>query len=188
MGLFDFASKLFGNKYDKDLQEITPIIEKIKAASTAIQGLTNDELRQKTEDFKTTISASVSAQRKQISELKEKAEDESIDSQEKETLYKQVDTLEKEVTSTIEEQLNLILPEAFSVVKETASRFSQGNIEVTANDFDRDLAARYDHVVISNDKATHHKKWIAAGTEITWDMVHYDVQLIGGHVLHSGKI
>lgn len=188
MGLFDFASKLFGNKYDKDLQEITPIIEKIKAASTAIQGLTNDELRQKTEDFKATISASVSAQRKQISELKEKAEDESIDSQEKETLYKQVDTLEKEVTSTIEEQLNLILPEAFSVVKETASRFSQGNIEVTANDFDRDLAARYDHVVISDDKATHHKKWIAAGTEITWDMVHYDVQLIGGHVLHSGKI
>ena len=188
MGLFDFASKLFGNKYDKDLQEITPIIEKIKAEFPAIQALTNDELRQKTKDFKAVISTSVSAQRKQIAELKEKAEGESVESHEKEALYKQVDTLEKEVMNTIEEQLNLLLPEAFSVVKETASRYAQGNIEVTANDFDRDLAARYDHVVIAGDKATHHKKWIAAGTEITWDMIHYDVQLIGGYVLHSGQI
>lgn len=188
MGLFDFASKLFGNKYDKDLKEIAPIIEKIKATFPSIQELTNDELREKTTAFKTQIKTAVSTQKEQIAELKVNAEDLSIKLQEKENLYSQIDTLEKEVISIIEEQLNIILPEAFAVVKETASRYSKGNIEVTANEFDRDLAALYDHVVVDGDKATHHNKWIAAGTEISWDMVHYDVQLIGGYALHSGKI
>ena len=139
-------------------------------------------------EFKNQIQDSVATQRKTISDLKEKAENTDILLHEKESLYSEIDKIEKEIVAEIESQLNNILPEAFSVVKETASRFSQGNIEVTANDFDRDLAAVYDNVVIKGDKATYHNKWIAAGTEIEWNMVHYDVQLIGGYVLHSGKI
>ena len=172
MGLFDFASKLFGNKYEKDLKEINPIIDQIKAVYASIQSLNNDELRQKTLEFKKQIQDAVATQRKTISDLKEKAENTKIALHEKESLYSEIDKIENEIVTEIESQLNNILPEAFSVVKETASRFSQGNIEVTANDFDRDLAAAYDNVVIKGDKATYHNKWIAAGTEVEWNRVH----------------
>tara|TARA_B100000900_G_C20602260_1_gene726154 strand:+ start:4775 stop:8095 length:3321 start_codon:yes stop_codon:yes gene_type:complete len=188
MGLFDFASKLFGNKYDKDLKEINPVIDQIKTAYTSIQSLSNDELRQKTTEFKTQIQDAVATQRKTIDDLKEKAENTDLALYEKESIYSEIDKIEKEIVAEIESQLNKILPEAFSVVKETASRFSLGDIEVTANDFDIDLAAAYDNVVINGDKAIYHNKWIAAGTEVEWNMIHYDVQLIGGYVLHSGKI
>ena len=166
MGLFDFATKLFGNKYDKDLKEINPVIDQIKAAYPSIQALSNDELRQKTSEFKKQIQDAVATQRKTISDLKEKAENTDLALYEKESLYSEIDKIEKEIVTEIDSQLNNILTEAFCVVKETASRFSQGNIEVTANEFDRNLAAFYDNVVINGDKATYNNKWIAAGTEI----------------------
>ena len=188
MGLFDFTTKLFGNKYDKDLKEINPIIDKIKAVYPSIQSLSNDELRSKTESFKKQIKDASSNLQSEIELLTEKAENTDVELQEKEDLYAQIDKLEKEIVSTTEETLNEILAEAFAVVKETAYRFSQGNIIVTANDFDKDLAAEYNNVEINGNQATFYNKWIAAGNEIEWNMVHYDVQLIGGYVLHSGRI
>ncbi|MBL6872930.1 MAG: preprotein translocase subunit SecA [Flavobacteriales bacterium] len=188
MGIFDFATKVFGNKYDKDLKEINPIIEKIKSVYPSIQSLSNDELRTKTATFKQQIEDATKDTYKEIDSLKEKAESTDIELQQKETIYTEIDTLEKSVVEKTEEILEQILPEAFAVIKETAQRFSNGNIEVTANDFDKDLAASYGNVEITGEKAIYHNKWIAAGNEIVWDMVHYDVQLIGGYVLHSGKI
>ena len=188
MGIFDFATKVFGNKYDKDLKEINPIIEKIKSVYPSIQSLSNDELRSKTASFKQQIEEATKDTYKEIDTLKEKAESTDIELQQKESIYADIDTLEKNVVEKTEEVLEQILPEAFAVVKETAQRFSNGNIEVTASDFDKDLAAIYGNVEIKGEKAIFHNKWIAAGNEIVWDMVHYDVQLIGGYVLHSGKI
>jgi preprotein translocase subunit SecA len=188
MGIFDFATKVFGNKYDKDLKEINPIIEKIKSVYPSIQTLSNDELRAKTTSFKQQIEEATKDTYKEIDALKEKAESTDIELQQKESIYADIDTLEKNVVEKTEEILEQILPEAFAVVKETAQRFSNGNIEVTASDFDKDLAAMYGNVEIKSEKAIFHNKWIAAGNEIVWDMVHYDVQLIGGYVLHSGKI
>ena len=188
MGIFDFATKVFGNKYDKDLKEINPIIEKIKSVYPSIQSLSNDELRSKTASFKQQIEEATNDTYKEIDSLKEKAESTDIELQQKESIYADIDTLEKNVVEKTEEVLEQILHEAFAVVKETAQRFSNGNIEVTASDFDKDLAAIYGNVEIKGEKAIFHNKWIAAGNEIVWDMVHYDVQLIGGYVLHSGKI
>lgn len=188
MGLFDFATKIFGNKYDKDLKEINPIIDQIKEVYPSIQSLSNDELRAKTTSFKNEINKAIESQQEEINLLKQKAESPEINLQEKENIYTKIDTLEKDIVDTTEATLATILPQAFAVVKETASRFSQGNIEVTANEFDKDLAALYGNVEIKGEKAIYHNKWLAAGNEIIWDMVHYDVQLIGGYVLHSGKI
>ena len=123
MGLFDFANKLFGNKYDKDLKDINPVIDQIKTAFTSIQSLTNDELRKKTTEFKKQIQDAVATRKKTISDLKEKAENSDLALNEKESLYSEIDKIEKEIIIEIESQLNNILPEAFSVVKETASRF-----------------------------------------------------------------
>ena len=188
MGLFDFATKIFGNKYDKDLKEIRPIIEKVKTKHESIQSLSNDELRAKTVAFKAQISDATDKLSQEIEILKNKAETDTIDLQEKENIYTNIDTLEKELVDTTESILESILPEAFAVVKETAYRFSKGAIEVTANQNDKDLAASLSNVKISGEKAIYQNKWMAAGNEIVWDMVHYDVQLIGGYVLHSGKI
>ena len=188
MGLFDFTTKLFGNKYDKDLKQITPVIDKIKAIYPSIKALSNDDLRQKTKSFKKQIKEAKQELENDIKSLTEKAENSEVKLQEKEDLYIQIDKLQKEIVSTTEKKLEEILPEAFAVVKETASRFSQGNIIVTANDFDKDLAAEYSNIEISGEQAIFHNKWIAAGNQIEWNMVHYDVQLIGGYVLHSGRI
>ena len=172
MGLFDFTTKLFGNKYDKDLKEINPIIDKIKSVYPSIQTLSNDELRQKTESFKKQIKEATQELEDDIKSLTEKSENSDIELQEKEDIYSQIDKLQKEIVSTTEKKLEEILPEAFAVVKETAARFSQGNIIVTANDFDKDLSAEYNNVEISGEQATFHNKWIAAGNEIEWNMVH----------------
>ncbi|MDC3050286.1 preprotein translocase subunit SecA [Flavobacteriales bacterium] len=188
MGLFDFTTKLFGNKYDKDLKEINPVIDKIKAIYPSIKALSNDDLRQKTELFKKQIKEAKQELENDIKSLTEKAENSEVELQEKEDLYVQIDKLQKEIVSITEKKLEEILPEAFAVVKETASRFSQGNIIVTANDFDKDLAAEYSNIEIRGEQAIFHNKWIAAGNEIEWNMVHYDVQLIGGYVLHTGRI
>ena len=146
MGLFDFTTKLFGNKYDKDLKEINPIIDKIKSVYPSIQELSNDELMQKTESFKKQIKEAIQGLEDNIQSLTEKAENSDIELQEKEDIYSQIDKLQKEIVSTTEEKLEEILPKAFAVVKETAARFSLGNIIVTANEFDKELSTEYSNV------------------------------------------
>ena len=188
MGIFDFVSKIFGNKYDKDLKEINPVINQIKEIYPTIEKLSNDELREKTSQFKLQITDSIQKIQESIKLLKDKAESKKTTSEEKEKIFSEIDSKEKEITKIIEETLESILPEAFSVIKETAKRFSKGDIIVSANDFDINLAAKYDNIIIQGDKATYKNKWVAAGTEIEWNMIHYDVQLIGGYVLHKGKI
>jgi preprotein translocase subunit SecA len=188
MGLFDFTKKIFGNKYDKDLKEITPTIDKIKEVYPLIEALSNDELRNKTLEFKAKIKEASSEIYNEIEKLKENAKKESLSTQEKEDIYSKIDELESKIVTNTEELLESLLPQAFAVVKETANRFSKGEIEVTANQFDKDLASKYSNVSIKGDKAIYDNKWIAAGNEIKWDMVHYDVQLIGGYALHKGRI
>ena len=188
MGLFDFARKIFGNKFDKDLKEIMPAINEIKKVYPSIAALSNDELRAKTNSFKNTIKEAIKQSKTKISELKIETKKDGISINKKENLYKEIDDLEKEIIRINEETLESILPQAFAVIKETARRFTEGKIEVTANENDRNLAASYNNVVINGAKATYKNKWIAAGNEIEWNMVHYDVQLIGGYVLHKGRI
>ncbi|KAA3645139.1 MAG: preprotein translocase subunit SecA [Bacteroidetes bacterium] len=180
--------KILGSKTDRDLKEVTPIVEQIKAIFPSLASLSNDELRNKTTTFKQRINDYLQSELEEISKLKSQIEVESNLDQ-KEILYKKVDEIEDSLNGKIEEVLKEILPEAFAVVKETARRFTENTqLEVTANQMDRDIAAERDSVIIEGDKAIWKNSWHAAGAEITWDMIHYDVQLIGGYVLHSGKI
>ena len=185
-----FVSKVFGSKSDRDIKEITPVIAKISAEFSKLQSISHDELRAKTIDFKARIKAHTSDVSSEIESLKARIENEpDMDISEKVELYDAIDKLGKKENELIEEVLKEILPEAFAVVKETARRFSTNEtIEVTATDADRELAAHKENVVIKGDKAIHSRTWMAAGNAMTWEMVHYDVQLIGGSVLHSGKI
>src|SRR6201996_3336300 len=188
--MLEFFSKLFGSKSERDVKSILPIVEKIKAEFAKLDGISNDELRAKTIEFKNTITTGLAGIDSEIQAIKSRTETElDMEVNEKVELYTQLDKLEKDRNKELEDILMNILPEAFAVVKETARRFA-GNktIEVTATDFDRELAARKKNVIIKGDQAIHHNTWIAAGNEVTWDMVHYDVQLIGGTVLHQGKI
>jgi preprotein translocase subunit SecA len=188
--MLDFISKLFGSKSERDVKSIQPIVEKIKAEFAKLGDISNDELRAKTITFKETISTGLAGIDAEIQAIKDRTESEpDLDVHIKVELYTQLDKLEKDRNKELEDILMNILPEAFAVVKETARRFA-GNktIEVTATEFDRELAAKKPNVVIKGDKAIHHNTWLAAGNEVTWDMVHYDVQLIGGTVLHQGKI
>jgi preprotein translocase subunit SecA len=188
--MLNFISKLFGSKSDRDVKSILPIVEKVKAEFAKLGSLSNDELRAKTISFKETIAEGLAAIDGEIGAIKERIEENpNLDVNEKVELYTQLDKLEKDRNKELEEILMRILPEGFAVVKETALRFKENKtIEVTATQFDRDLAARKSNVIIKGDKAIHHNTWLAAGNEVTWDMVHYDVQLIGGIVLHQGKI
>ncbi len=187
MGWNDFISKIIGNKAQRDLNEINPVVKKVQAAYGEIEELSNDELRARTKELEKRIQEYVSDEKAQIEELK--AGIEAIDLDKRETVWNQVDKLEKEVTEKYEKVLDEVLPEAFSIMKDTARRFTQDQeIVVTATDFDRDLAATHDFVRIEGDKAIYQNHWIAGGNEIIWDMIHYDVQLFGGVVLHRGKI
>ena len=189
MNLIGIISKIFGNKAQRDMREIQPVVDKIKQVYPQIDALSNDDLRRRSEALMQRISDAVKDKKQQIADLKASIENLEIDQREK--VYDQVDSLEKEVQEDYKNILNDILPEAFAIVKSTARRFAQNEtVIVTANDQDRNLAAdpRFDFVEIDGDKAVYHNHWMAGGNEITWDMVHYDVQLFGGVVLHQGKI
>ncbi|MCK4662260.1 MAG: preprotein translocase subunit SecA [Bacteroidales bacterium] len=182
-------NKFLGNKSERDIKEIMPYVEKIKEAYENIITLSNDELRQKTKELEERIVAHIKPDKDEIEKLKENIHKEKLDIDEREEVYDKIDKIEKHIDEKIENVLNDILPEAFSVMKETAKRFKENEkIEVIATDHDRDLAATRDSIEIKGDKAIYYNKWIAGGNEITWDMVHYDVQLIGGVILHQGKI
>ncbi|GAB4380683.1 MAG: preprotein translocase subunit SecA [Salibacteraceae bacterium] len=182
-------NSIFGSKSDKDIKEIMPTVESINRHFETLSELSNDELRAKTQEFKKRIAEATKAERDEIDALKKQIASPETDFAQKEELYAELDKLDKKLTEKIEEVLNDLLPEAFAVVKETARRFKENTeIEVTATDFDRELAGRHNHVSIIGEKAIWKSRWMAAGNEVTWDMLHYDVQLIGGVVLHQGKI
>jgi preprotein translocase subunit SecA len=183
-------SKLFGTKSDRDLKEIQPIVNLAIAEFPKLANLSNDQLRAKTSEFKKRITDFSSKEIKQIAEIKNRIDsDLAMDVESKEMLFEEIDDLEKKIIKNNEEVLNEILPEAFAVVKETAKRFKENaQLEVTATQKDRDYAAKRQSVLIKGDKAFWSNTWMAAGNSVTWDMVHYDVQLIGGVVLHQGKI
>lgn len=188
--IFKGISKIFGNKSDRDIKEVLPRVEKINSFFESYKTLSNDELRAKTSEFQSRIADYLSDIVGEINELKSRIDQEldmSLD--EKQDLYDQIDKLKKERNEKLEKVLDDILEEAFAVVKETARRFTENpELEVSASEFDRDLAASKEFVRIEGEKAVWKNTWTAAGSEVTWNMVHYDVQLIGGMVLHQGKI
>ena len=187
MGLNSFLKSLFGDKSTRDMKLIQPIVEKIKAGYPEIKALDNDALRARTKEIQKYVQDSASEQKKQIAELKSKIEETPID--EREELFNQIDKLEKEALDNYEKALDEVMPVAFNIVKDTARRFTENEeIIVTANDFDRELAATKDFVRIEGDKAIYSNHWVAGGNDTKWEMVHYDVQLFGGVVLHQGKI
>ena len=187
MDINKILSKIFGNKSTRDMKEIQPWVEKIKKAEPAIQALDNDALRAKTQELKGIIQSSADDIKEKIAELKGKIEETPIE--DREPIFSQIDKLEKEVLERYDKKLDEVLPDAFAIMRETARRFAQNEeITVTATDFDRELAATHDFVRIDGDKAIYQNHWIAGGNEVTWNMVHYDVQLFGGVVLHQGKI
>jgi len=189
MGVLDSVLKVFvGDKSKKDLKAITPIVDQIKSFESQFEALSIDELRQNTSRFKTTIKEATADLQSQIDALEEKAEDEP-DIDVKENFYGEIDDLKAEIYKTTEEVLNDILPEAFATVKETAKRFFHNtSLEVSATEFDRTLSASKDYVSLDGDKAIWNNSWDAVGKPITWDMIHYDVQLIGGIAMHQGII
>ncbi|MBI1288262.1 MAG: preprotein translocase subunit SecA [Flavobacteriales bacterium] len=185
----NLAKKFFGTKADKDIQEIQPIVDQVNQAFAGLQNLTDDQLRAKTAEFKKKIADHLAQEQKQIDELTARAETPDTDVEEKERIYDEIDKIEESTKDKVEEVLMEILPEAFAVVKETARRWKEkGSLTVSATEMDRDLAATKGYVTIDGDKATFPKSWTAGGAEITWDMLHYDVQLVGGVALHQGKI
>ena len=179
--------KFLGNKSDRDIREISPIVEQIREEYQRITRLSNDELRAESLRLKQVINDRIQPDLDEIASLKENVEE--VEIQESEKIYQQIDKIEEGINEKIEVVLREVLPAAFAVVKETAKRFKENEkIVVTASDFDRELAAGRNSIEINNDQATWYNTWIAGGSEITWDMVHYDVQLIGGVVLHNGQI
>ncbi|WP_455084217.1 preprotein translocase subunit SecA [Porphyromonas endodontalis] len=187
MGFNDILSKLFGNKSQRDLREVQPYLTKIKETYPSIQALSNDELRARSESLKQKIREYTAAERAEIEKLKSNVEE--LDLEAREEVWNKVDKIEKTILDRTEEILDEALPEAFSIVKDTARRFAENaEIVVTATDRDREFATKFGFVRIEDDKAIYQNHWVAGGNDMTWDMVHYDVQLIGGVVLHKGKI
>ncbi len=189
MNFNSILKSLFGDKSTRDMKLIQPLVEKVKAVYPEVEKLDNDSLRARTQEIRHMVQSSAQSQRDQIAELKSKIEDTPID--EREGIFNQIDKLEKEILDIYEQKLNEVMPEVFAIVKETARRFAQNEqTVVTATDFDRELAAdpRKDFITIDGDKAIYHNHWTAGGNDLKWEMVHYDVQLFGGVVLHQGKI
>ncbi len=187
MNFIQLLRKLFGNKSDRDMKLIQPLVDEVLKIYPEIQALSNDELRARTKELQARIREAGVPLRNQIDELKAKIEQTAIE--DRKPIFDKIDKLEKEQLEVFEKVLDEIRPVAFAIVKSTAERFTNNeNIEVTATDFDRELAARHDFVDIEGDKAIYHNHWVAGGNETVWNMIHYDVQLFGGTVLHQGKI
>ena len=185
-----FLSKIFGNKSTRDNKALQPLLQKTLEAYERIKDLDIDSLRHKTVEFKEYIQNHIAVEQSKIEELKAKVEGNvDMDLEDKNQIYEQVDKLEKQVLEKIEEALNEVMPEAFAVMKETAKRFKDNEVvEATATDLDRELAAKCEHINIEGDRVFYNNSWMAGGNMVTWDMAHYDVQIIGGIVLHQGKI
>ena len=189
MGFNDILKSLFGNKSDRDMKELMPIVAKVNAEWEKLKSISADELRAVAEDMKKEVREYIGEEENEIAALKRKVEEERPAIEEREEIYDRIDKLEEQIDKKVEEVLTGLMPKAFAVMKETARRFKENTeIEVTATQFDRDLAVTHDFVEIEGDKAIYFNSWLAGGNEVTWDMVHYDVQLIGGAVLHQGKI
>ncbi|MBR4482245.1 MAG: preprotein translocase subunit SecA [Prevotella sp.] len=189
MNFNKFLKSLFGDKSTRDMKLIQPLVEKVKAVSPKIEQLDNDALRQRSKEIREQVQSTVTEQRARIAELKAKIEDTPID--ERADIFAQIDKIEKEILDIFEKALDEVMPEVFAIVKETAKRFAENEeTVVTATDFDRELAAdpRKDFITIDGDKAIYHNHWTAGGNDLKWEMIHYDVQLFGGVVLHQGKI
>ncbi len=187
--LSKILSGFFGNKSEKDIKKILPIVQKINEEFDKLQNISNDELRIKSAELKKIIQDRIAQDEITKSELKEKVEAPDLNFEEKHSIYKEIEKIEKKIKDTIKTTLDEILPVAFAIIKETAKRFKENEkLIVTANDFDKKLAVKFENVVIEGDKAIYFNKWLAGGNTITWDMVHYDVQLIGGVALHQGNI
>lgn len=182
LGLF------IGNKYERDIKEINPYVEKIHTEYQKLQSISNDDLRDLTDNLKAEIKNKIEGDENEIKALREKAEAEE-DINIKEEIYNTIDKIEKQINEKLEAVLDQLVPRGFAIVKETARRFKENKVlEVSARQYDRDLAATRESITIDGNKALWNNKWVAGGNEITWDMVHYDVQLIGGVALHKGKI
>ena len=187
--LSNLIKLVFGSKADKDRKEIEPYIAKIKAIYPSIEKLSNDELRAYSDDLKRQIADYIAGDETLIVELKGRLEQSETSLNEKEAISKQIEETKKRIDTRIEEKLDEILPAAFAIMKDTARRFTQNDtIVVTANNFDRELATEKEFVTIQGDKAIYANHWIAGGNDTKWEMVHYDVQLFGGVVLHKGMI
>ena len=189
MSFISFLQSMFGNKSSRDMKLIQPLVEKVKAVYPEIQALSNDELRAKTKELQQYVQGSATEEKKKIADLKATIESTPID--ERESIFNQIDKLEKEVLEIYEKKLDEIMPVAYSIMKDTARRFAENEtVVVTATDFDRDLAGNpsNDFITIDGDKAIYHNEWTAGGNKVKWDMVHYDVQIFGGIALHQGKI
>jgi preprotein translocase subunit SecA len=180
-------TKLFGNKSERDLKEITPYVKKITDIYPSVKSLSNDELRARSQQIRQQVADYVKEERQSIDELRKDIDNKELE--EREAIWAEVDKIEEKVTEKFETVLDEVLPEVFAIMKDTARRFTENErIVVTATEFDRDLATTHDFVSIEGDKAVYLNHWVAGGNETTWDMVHYDVQLIGGVALHKGKI
>ena len=187
MDFIKILSKIFGNKASRDMKEIQPYVDSIKAAYEEIDKLDNDSLRAKTKEIQQQVQHCADDIKEEIKAIKEKIE--TLPIEDRADLFNKVDKLEKDILDRMEVELDKVLPEALAIMKSTARRFAEDtDVIVTANDFDRELAATHDFVDIDGDKAIYHNHWTAGGNDTTWNMVHYDVQLFGGVVLHKGKI
>ena len=187
MSILSVLTKIFGNKASRDMREIQPYVEQIKQAYEHIDQLSNDELRARTKELQQQVQHCADDLKAEIQATKDKIE--TLPIEERESHFNHIDKLEKEVLDRMEEELNVVMPDALAIMKSTARRFAENEeVVVTATDFDRELAATHDFVDIDGDKAVYHNHWVAGGNETVWNMVHYDVQLFGGVVLHQGKI
>ena len=189
MNFNKILKSLFGDKSTRDMKLIQPLVEKVKAVSPKIEQLDNDALRARSKEIREQVQATSTEQRARIAELKATIENTPID--ERADIFAQIDKIEKEILDIYEKALNEVMPEVFAIVKETARRFAENEeTVVTATDFDRELAAdpKKDFITIDGDKAIYHNHWTAGGNDLPWEMIHYDVQLFGGVVLHQGKI